>query len=138
MLKITFPRAAVLSAFLMSGAMALPAVAQTESDKTATPVVEDVILFTEVDYSPISLASNIMKADAYTIGGEKIGDVFDIVLDENGRAIAITVGVGGFLGIDETNVAIPMSKVSLERDGSSLKVIADVTKEEVKEAAKAS
>lgn len=137
MLKIISPRSAVLSAFLISGAMAFPVVAQTQSDQAATPIIEDVILFTEVDYSPISLASNIMKADAYTIGGEKIGDVSDIVLDENGRAIAVTVGVGGFLGIDETSVAIPMSKVSLERDGSSLKVIADVTKEEVKKAAKA-
>lgn len=137
MLKVISPRAAILSALLISGAMALPAVAETQSDQAATPAVDEVIVFTEVDYAPVNLASKILDADAYTISGEKIGDVSDMVLDENGKVIAVTVGVGGFLGIDESYVAIPMSKVTLERDGSSLKVIADVTKEGVKRAAEA-
>ncbi len=39
----------------------------------------------------------------------QIGDVNDMLFDKNGKIIAMVVGVGGFLGIGEKNVAIDMS-----------------------------
>lgn len=42
----------------------------------------------------------------------KIGDVRDLIIDEDGRIIAAIIGVGGFLGIDEKNVAIPFDAVT--------------------------
>jgi hypothetical protein len=117
MLKCTSRRALIISAILTSAAMVLPAAAQTQGDQSASPVVDQVIV--------------------YTPGGDELGDVSDMVLDENGNALAIVVGVGGFLGIDETSVAIPMSKVSFQNEASGLRVVADVTKDEVKNAAKA-
>jgi hypothetical protein len=38
-----------------------------------------------------------------------IGDVVDILFDKSGKVDAVIVGVGGFLGIGEKNVAIDMS-----------------------------
>jgi sporulation protein YlmC with PRC-barrel domain len=38
-----------------------------------------------------------------------VGDVNDMVFDKNGKIMALIVGVGGFLGIGEKNVAIDMS-----------------------------
>jgi hypothetical protein len=38
-----------------------------------------------------------------------IGDVTDILFDKNGKVDALIVGVGGFLGIGEKNVAIDLS-----------------------------
>jgi sporulation protein YlmC with PRC-barrel domain len=38
-----------------------------------------------------------------------VGDVSDILFEKNGKVIALIVGVGGFLGIGEKNVAIDMS-----------------------------
>ncbi len=130
-------RAAVFLPLILSATLALPAVGQTPSDHSATPVVEGVALSSEVDLTRVKLASKIMDADAYTTGGEKLGDVSDILLNQNGNAIAISVSVGGFLGIDEANVAIPMRKISFEYDRNELKVIADVSREEVKIAADA-
>ena len=37
----------------------------------------------------------------------EIGDVDDLILDTDYHVVAMTVGVGGFLGIDETFVAVP-------------------------------
>ena len=39
----------------------------------------------------------------------QVGDVNDVLFDKSGKILALIVGVGGFLGIGEKNVAIDMS-----------------------------
>lgn len=41
--------------------------------------------------------------------GENIGDINDVLVNERGEVIAVLVGVGGFLGIGEKDVAVSMS-----------------------------
>jgi hypothetical protein len=41
--------------------------------------------------------------------GENIGDINDVLVNEKGEVIAVLVGVGGFLGIGEKDVAVSMS-----------------------------
>lgn len=41
--------------------------------------------------------------------GESIGDISDVLVNEEGEVIAVLVGVGGFLGIGEKDVAVSMS-----------------------------
>jgi hypothetical protein len=134
--------AALLSALVVSTALALPASAASPGMPTATaaklPSVEKLVVVTDVDLVPVNLASKIIDSEAYMTNGAKIGEVSDIILNVNNKATAVVVGVGGFLGIDETHVAIPMSKISFSRDGASFKVIAKVTKDELKAAQKES
>jgi len=40
---------------------------------------------------------------------QKVGDVTDLLFDKNGKVEGLIVGVGGFLGIGEKNVAIGLS-----------------------------
>lgn len=49
--------------------------------------------------------------DIYGANNEKIGDVSDIILDSQGNINAVVIGVGGFLGIGEKNVAAPFRTV---------------------------
>jgi len=67
------------------------------------------------------LASNMIGETVYNGTGEdaeNIGDVNDIVIDGNGMAKSIVIGVGGFLGIGEKNVAIDFKDLSwAEKDG---------------------
>ena len=51
----------------------------------------------------------------------KIGDVRDLIIDEDGRIIAAIIGVGGFLGIDEKNIAFPSMRLSSARKASAEK-----------------
>lgn len=49
---------------------------------------------------------------------DSVGDVNDVVMGRGGQAEAVVIGVGGFLGIGEKNVAVDFSKLSwVERDG---------------------
>jgi len=67
------------------------------------------------------LASNVIGEQVYNGNGdnaENIGDVNDILLDKNGNTKAVIVGVGGFLGMGEHNVAVEWNKLSWsERNG---------------------
>jgi sporulation protein YlmC with PRC-barrel domain len=55
--------------------------------------------------------SKLDGVDIYSPENEKIGDVSEVLLDRNGKAQAVVVGIGGFLGIGQKNVAIPFDAV---------------------------
>jgi len=56
-------------------------------------------------------ASNLEGLDVYNNNNEKIGDVSELIVDNTGRIQAVVIGVGGFLGLGERNVAIPFDQV---------------------------
>jgi sporulation protein YlmC with PRC-barrel domain len=56
-------------------------------------------------------ASKLVGVDVYGQNNEKIGDVNDVLMDANGNAQAVVIGVGGFLGIGEKDVALPFNAV---------------------------
>lgn len=56
-------------------------------------------------------ASKLVGVDVYGQNNEKIGDIKEVMIDQNGNAHAIIIGVGGFLGIGEKNVAVPFKSV---------------------------
>ncbi len=81
----------------------------------------------QIARAPGHLASNIIGETVYNgIGddAENIGEVNDIVLGTNDGVEMIIIGVGGFLGIGQKNVAVSWNDVSWgERDGNAYLVI---------------
>jgi sporulation protein YlmC with PRC-barrel domain len=62
--------------------------------------------------------SNYYDQDVYDNQNNKIGDVNDILVDKEGRVSAVIVGVGGFLGVGEKDVAVPFNALKVaEKDG---------------------
>ncbi|EIM25572.1 PRC-barrel domain-containing protein [Microvirga lotononidis] len=57
------------------------------------------------------MASDLIGTRVVSANNESIGDVNDVILDRNGRVMAAVVGVGGFLGIGEKNVAVPFDSL---------------------------
>lgn len=53
-------------------------------------------------------ASDLEGKDVYDTAGENIGSISDVLLSENGEVMAVLVGVGGFLGIGQKDVAVSM------------------------------
>lgn len=52
------------------------------------------------------LGSRLMGTDVWGADNEHIGNVDDLLINEDGDVIAIVVGIGGFLGIGTRDVAI--------------------------------
>jgi sporulation protein YlmC with PRC-barrel domain len=56
-------------------------------------------------------ASKLEGVDVYNQANEKIGDIDELIVDSTGKIQAVVVGVGGFLGMGERNVAIPFDQI---------------------------
>jgi sporulation protein YlmC with PRC-barrel domain len=61
---------------------------------------------------------------------ESIGKVDSVILDKDGKTAAVVVGVGGFLGMGEHNVALPWSSLRIANGGRD--VHANFTKDQLK------
>src|SRR5690606_32945611 len=81
-----------------------------------------------------NLASMIIGEQVYNGTGEdaeNIGEVKDIVIGEDGTMQAVVVGVGGFLGIGQKEVAVDFAQLDwAERNGDRW-LVAPMTKEQL-------
>lgn len=57
------------------------------------------------------MASHLIGTRVVRANNESIGDINDVVVDRNGQVMAVVVGVGGFLGIGEKDVAVPFNSL---------------------------
>jgi hypothetical protein len=55
--------------------------------------------------------TNWYKQSIFDPGDNKIGEIKDVILDHDGKASAVMIGVGGFLGIGAKDVAVPYAAV---------------------------
>ena len=82
------------------------------------------------------LASKFTGTDVVGTDDKKIGDVNDVLFDQNGQIQAYVVGVGGFLGMGEKNVALAPTAFQVIKgdNGSADKLRLSMTKDELKQA----
>ena len=106
-----FVAAALLSAAVIAG----PAYAQTAqpADRAAPAATTTT---TDAAGSKMMLkgkwrASKLMGLDVYNEANEKLGDVNELILDKDGKINAVVIGVGGFLGMGEHDIAVTMDKL---------------------------
>ncbi|MBB4038763.1 sporulation protein YlmC with PRC-barrel domain [Microvirga flocculans] len=58
-------------------------------------------------------ASKLRGLNVYNNNNEKIGDISELLVDQNGKIEAVVIGVGGFLGMGEHDVAVPFEQLKL-------------------------
>jgi len=76
------------------------------------------------------LASTIIGKSAVNGQDEAIGDVNDLVTDRSGKILGALIGVGGFLGIGEKDVAVRFEDLKLARDeNNNVKVVLNISKD---------
>jgi hypothetical protein len=80
------------------------------------------------------MVSTYIDRGMHNRAGEKIGSISDLIVAPDGTIAAALVGVGGFLGIGEKEVAVPFSSIEVVRNGNDLRFVIDATKEGLKAA----
>ena len=83
--------------------------AATEPARTATP--RGSVQYLTEHRAGLWRASKLEGVDVYNEENDKIGDIAEVLLDESGRVEAVVIGVGGFLGLGQRNVAVPFSSL---------------------------
>ena len=56
-------------------------------------------------------ASRLVGLDVLGPDGKKVGTVSDVLMDHDGHAADVVIGVGGFLGLGQKDVALPFAQV---------------------------
>ena len=56
-------------------------------------------------------ASKVVGLSVYNDKNESLGSINDLLMDKSGNIKGVVIGVGGFLGVGEHLVAIPMDKI---------------------------
>lgn len=91
--------------------------------------------FVDTQTSGQLLASDVMGMNVVGSNNDNIGSVSDLLMDEQGNIVAAVVGVGGFLGIGQKNVALSFDtlQISTAENGDPQARIT-LTKEELESA----
>ena len=107
--------------------MAVPALAQTSGTSPSTspgaPSTATAASSGQFISQPQAnqwRASKLVGVNIYGSDHQKIGDVNDVLLDHQGKAEAVVIGVGGFLGIGEKDVAVPFSAIQWKENRDDL------------------
>lgn len=61
-------------------------------------------------------ASKLIGTKVVNAAKETVGDVNEIVLTKDGKVAAVILGVGGFLGMGEREVAVNFNSITMTRD----------------------
>jgi sporulation protein YlmC with PRC-barrel domain len=97
-------------------------VATTSTTTIGATTAPAAIHFRQVQQDMEVFASRVMGAYVVNDEGQTVGSVNDTVFDKQGKIVGIIVGVGGFLGIGETNVAIEYepSQIAVDESGNHI------------------
>jgi putative membrane protein len=90
-------------------------------------------LATKLPADAISI-STYYNEDVYDTQDNKIGDVNDILLDKDGRLSTAIIGVGGFLGVGEKDVAVPFKALKVAEKAGDRYLVINATKEALEKA----
>ncbi|MFN3832003.1 MAG: PRC-barrel domain-containing protein [Allorhizobium sp.] len=87
----------------------------TTAQDTTGAATGNATYLTEQAENHISV-NDFMGQPIYTADNESIGDINDLLVEKDGGVVAAVVGVGGFLGIGQKNVAIPFENITITRE----------------------
>jgi sporulation protein YlmC with PRC-barrel domain len=75
------------------------------------------------------------KQNVYDPSDNKIGEIMDVLVSREGNVAALIVGVGGFLGMGEKDVAVPFNAVQVKtKDNNKWYLVMNATKDAFKSA----
>jgi len=95
------------SAMLASVAFAQSPSATTDRATTAAPAAAS----DTSSFKGTWRTSKLVGLNVYNDSNESLGSINDLLADKNGDIKAVVIGVGGFLGVGEHLVVVPMDKV---------------------------
>ena len=124
MRKIVLVVIAIASLVIAVGAA--DSVAQTAGVSVSTVELRDVA-------AGWSAKKQILGKGVYNDAGDKVGEINDLIVTPNKALSYAIVGVGGFLGVGEHQIAVPVGKFKQEKDKI---VLHGATKEALKAAPK--
>ena len=74
------------------------------------------------------------KQNVYDPSDQKIGEIKDVLITQEGKVEAVIISVGGFLGIGDKDVAVPFSDIKGTKKNDKWYLTMQANKDELKNA----
>ena len=102
----------VALAIMLGGLVSAPAFAADSTNSASTaPASASTAAFIGQAMPGDWRASKLVGVDIYGPDNKSIGDVNDVIISHDGSVKGVVIGVGGFLGVGEKNVALPFNDI---------------------------
>jgi sporulation protein YlmC with PRC-barrel domain len=99
------------AAFVGSALLATVAFAQTPAATTDSAKPAPAAAASDTSFQGNWRTSKLVGLNVYNESNESLGSINDLLMDKSGNVKAVVIGVGGFLGVGEHLVALPLDKV---------------------------
>ncbi len=90
---------------------------------------ELIIPADQLNNAQLMSANDYIGKTVYDQSGNNIGEVNDMIISGDGNVEAVILGVGGFLGIGEKDVAVNTAAIQMVQDGDAQRLVVQSTKE---------
>jgi len=115
--------------------MATPADPALPADETMTaeePAPPPEMAFIQVQEEAQFLANEeVIGAEVRNVMDQEVGTIADLVMDQDQKLVGVVISVGGFLGLGEKWVAVPVDQISFPSDGQPARLLVAVTEEQL-------
>jgi len=91
----------------------------TTVQTTTTQTGSSGLTVSGMDANNVMMASNLIGSKVYSNNNENVGDINDIIIGNDGRVQGVVIGVGGFLGLGEKDVLLPLDRIQFSRDNNN-------------------
>lgn len=112
------------------------ATADTQMDTATTEpaMAGDELEFVTNEPEGAIYANDFLGAAVYGTDGEKIGDINDVLVGRDGQVQSVIIGVGGFLGVGEKDVAVRLPSLDLDVVDGDNRISMDATEADLEAA----
>ncbi len=128
----------VIAAVLATAATGAVLAQQTTTDGAATTQVPSAVPATTAVLTTlpqnVTTVTSFYKQNVYDPSDAKIGEISDVLLSKDGKVEAFIVGVGGFLGVGEKDVAVPFDAIRATQKDGKWYLTMNTTKDALKNA----
>ncbi|MEO0671173.1 MAG: PRC-barrel domain-containing protein [Pseudomonadota bacterium] len=108
-----FRAAAVAAALVFGFAVAAPATAQD---------IPAGVFFQKQNPNQYLARDLLLGAKVYGPDQKIIGDVEDLIMNDENRVVGVVMGIGGFLGVGEKRIGVRYQALTIELDGGDVRV----------------
>lgn len=100
-----------LATALVGGALIASGAAFAQTATTPTPGASSSSPATQANLKGNWRASKLVGLSVYNDSNEKLGDISEILVDNTGKINAVVVGIGGFLGVGQHDIAVSFDQL---------------------------
>lgn len=100
-----------LATALVGGALVAGGAAFAQTATTPAPGASTSSSTTQANLKGNWRASKLVGLAVYNESNEKLGDISELLLDNSGKVNAVVIGIGGFLGVGQHDIAVSFDQL---------------------------